>query len=92
MYLLCNKTTKYNIKNIIPSVMQTKVIMIMSEDSLFITSLCVVLGPRLDKLMTQMRSDLQANPPLVGSFKPSKGSLCIAKFSDDLWYDLLFLC
>jgi len=43
------------------------------------------VGPRLEKLMSQMGSDLQANPPLVGSYKPTKGALCIAKFSDNLW-------
>ncbi len=36
--------------------------------------------------MTQLASDLQANPPLVGSFKPTKGTIFIAKFTDGCWY------
>lgn len=43
-------------------------------------------GPKFDSFMEQLRSDLSANPPLVGAFKPSKGALCVAKFSDGLWY------
>ena len=42
-------------------------------------------GPKFESFMEQLRSDLTANPPLVGAFKPSKGALCVAKFSDGLW-------
>ena len=42
-------------------------------------------GPNLDKLMEQLRGDLTTNPPLIGSYKPTKGSQCIAKFVDGLW-------
>ena len=47
----------------------------------------VPTGPKFDSFMEQLRSDLAANPPLVGAFKPSKGALCVSKFSDGLWYD-----
>lgn len=43
-------------------------------------------GPHLETLMEQMRSDLTTNPPLAGAFHPKKGSHCVAKFTDDLWY------
>ena len=46
---------------------------------------CVVLGPRLEMLMEQMRSELDSNPPLPGSYMPKKGDLCAAKFSDGEW-------
>jgi len=36
--------------------------------------------------MDQLRKDLTANPPLPGSFSPTKGSLCVSKFTDGLWY------
>ena len=42
-------------------------------------------GPGFEVLMKQLRADLQATPPLAGSFAPRKGILCVAKFSDDQW-------
>jgi len=44
-----------------------------------------VLGPLLETLVEQMRSDLDNNPPLPGSYTPKKGDLCAAKFSDGEW-------
>jgi len=35
--------------------------------------------------MEQMRSELDSNPPLPGSYMPKKGDLCAAKFSDGEW-------
>lgn len=43
-------------------------------------------GPALDTLMQQLQSDLQATPPLPGSYNPHKGQLCAAQFSDGQWY------
>ena len=48
--------------------------------------LLTVLGPELEKLMEQLRSDLGASPPLPGSYSPKKGDLCAAKFIDGEWY------
>ena len=44
------------------------------------------LGPQLEKLMEQLRSDMASNPPLPGSYSPKRGDLCAAKYSDDEWY------
>lgn len=43
-------------------------------------------GPRLEQLMEQLRSDLSTNPPLPGTFTPKKGALCVALFTDGLWW------
>jgi len=42
-------------------------------------------GPLLETLMEQMRSELDNNPPLPGSYTPKKGDLCAAMFSDGEW-------
>lgn len=43
-------------------------------------------GPALEQLMMQLRQELNANPPLAGSYVPKKGDICAAKFSDGEWY------
>nr|CAG4648501.1 EOG090X01F7 [Polyphemus pediculus] len=43
-------------------------------------------GPSLEQLMTQLRQELNTNPPLGGAYNPKKGDLCAAKFSDGEWY------
>lgn len=43
-------------------------------------------GPKLQQLMSRLQSDFAANPPTVGAFKPKKGQLCAAKYSDGQWY------
>ena len=52
----------------------------------FVTqSLLCNVGPKIETFMEQLRSDLVANPPLTGAFKPTKGAVCVAKFSDGQW-------
>ena len=37
--------------------------------------------------MTQLRAELEASPPLQGSYTPQAGQLCAAKFDmDGQWY------
>ena len=44
-------------------------------------------GPKLEQLMTKLRQDFKASPPVSGSFTPKRGDLCAAKFSEDEeWY------
>ena len=44
-------------------------------------------GPKLDKLMQDLRKEFSSNPPLLGTFQPKKGMKCCAKFSvDGEWY------
>lgn len=40
-------------------------------------------GPQLEKLMEQLRQEMESNPPLPGSYTPKKGDTCAAKFSQD---------
>ncbi|KAJ8031554.1 nuclease domain-containing protein 1 [Holothuria leucospilota] len=43
-------------------------------------------GAQLEKLMEQLRSELETNPPLPGAFTARSGDLCAAKFIDGQWY------
>lgn len=44
-------------------------------------------GPKLEQLMTKLRQDLKASPPVTGSYNPKRHDLCAAKFSEDEeWY------
>lgn len=44
-------------------------------------------GQKLEQLMTKLRQDLKATPPVTGSYTPKKYDLCAAKFSEDEeWY------
>ena len=41
----------------------------------------------LENLVSQLRQELSANPPLPGAYKPIRGDLAVAKFTgDDQWY------
>lgn len=38
-------------------------------------------------MLTRLRQEIAANPPLGGAYNPKKGELAIAKFTeDDEWY------
>lgn len=44
-------------------------------------------GPKLEQLMSKLRQDFKASPPVTGSYNPRRDDLCAAKFSlDDEWY------
>jgi staphylococcal nuclease domain-containing protein 1 len=44
-------------------------------------------GPKLEQLMTKLRQDFKASPPVSGSYTPKRDDLCAAKFSEDEeWY------
>ena len=44
-------------------------------------------GPKLEQLSSQLRAELEARPPIPGSYTPKVGDVCVAKFSlDDEWY------
>lgn len=44
-------------------------------------------GPKLESLMTKLRQDFKASPPVTGSYNPKRDDLCAAKFSEDEeWY------
>ncbi|XP_031777766.1 tudor staphylococcus/micrococcal nuclease isoform X2 [Nasonia vitripennis] len=41
----------------------------------------------LESLLSRLRQEIDANPPLAGAYTPKKGDLAIAKFTeDDEWY------
>ena len=44
-------------------------------------------GAKLEELMTKLRQDFKAMPPVTGSYAPKRGDMCAAKFSEDNeWY------
>lgn len=44
-------------------------------------------GPKLEQLMSKLRQDFKASPPVTGSYNPRRDDLCAAKFSEDEeWY------
>lgn len=44
-------------------------------------------GAKLEELMTKLRQEFRAMPPVTGSYNPRRGDLCAAKFSEDNeWY------
>lgn len=46
-----------------------------------------LIGPKLEKMMKELREELRKKPPVVGAYVPRRGDLCVARFSaDKLWY------
>lgn len=44
-------------------------------------------GTKLEELMSKLRQDFRAMPPVTGSYNPRRGDLCAAKFTEDNeWY------
>ncbi len=44
-------------------------------------------GPKLEKLMAQLRTELETRAPVPGAYAPKVGDVCVAQFSaDDEWY------
>nr|SZF06522.1 staphylococcal nuclease domain-containing protein 1-like [Psoroptes ovis] len=44
-------------------------------------------GPEIETMLQRLRQEALSNPPIAGSYKPKKGDLVMAKFSEDgLWY------
>lgn len=44
-------------------------------------------GPRLEKLLEELRMEMNTNPPLPGAYTPKRGDLCAARFTaDKQWY------
>lgn len=44
-------------------------------------------GPKLERMMKDLREQLKNNPPVAGGYVPRRGDLCAARFSlDKEWY------
>lgn len=44
-------------------------------------------GQEIEAMLQRLRQEATANPPIAGSYRPKKGDLVMAKFSEDgLWY------
>lgn len=64
-----------------------KVVISEVTDDLHFYAQNVDQGTMLENLMLQLRQELAANPPIIGSYKPTRGDLAVARFTgDDQWY------
>lgn len=44
-------------------------------------------GPDAERLNANLRQEFDSNPPNTGTYKPKKGDICAAKFTqDNEWY------
>ncbi|XP_076445232.1 staphylococcal nuclease domain-containing protein 1-like isoform X2 [Babylonia areolata] len=65
----------------------TKVVVTEVTDDFTFFAQKVDNGPQLERLMEQLRQELETNPPLQGAYTPKRGDICAAKFSvDNQWY------
>jgi staphylococcal nuclease domain-containing protein 1 len=68
-------------------VQHKKIVITEVTDELHFYGQLVENGPKLEQLTTQLRAELEARPPVAGSYTPKSGDLCVARFSlDDEWY------
>ncbi|KAJ9587387.1 hypothetical protein L9F63_019088 [Diploptera punctata] len=64
-----------------------KVLVIEVTPELHFYAQLVEQGPKLEQLMSKIRQEFLANPPLAGAYTPKRGDLCAAKFVyDEEWY------
>lgn len=64
-----------------------KVVLIEVTDELHFYAQHVDQGDILEGLLSRLRQELAANPPLPGAYNPKRGDLAVAKFTeDDQWY------
>ncbi|CAL1537379.1 unnamed protein product [Lymnaea stagnalis] len=65
----------------------SRVIVTEVTDSLTFFAQNVDNGATLEKLMEDLRQEMESNPPLPGAYTARKGEVCAARFSqDNQWY------
>lgn len=64
-----------------------KVLVIEVTPELHFYAQLVEQGPKLEQLMSKIRQEFTANPPLAGAYTPKRSEICAAKFAyDGQWY------
>ncbi|RUS90599.1 hypothetical protein EGW08_001596 [Elysia chlorotica] len=65
----------------------TKVVVTEVTDELTFYAQTSENGAALEKLMEDLRQEMESNPPLPGAYTPKKGDMCASRFSqDNQWY------
>ncbi|GFO47277.1 staphylococcal nuclease domain-containing protein 1-like [Plakobranchus ocellatus] len=65
----------------------TKVVVTEVTDDLTFYAQTSENGASLEKLMDDLRQEMDSNPPLPGAYTPKKGDMCASRFSQDgQWY------
>lgn len=68
-------------------VAQKKIVITEMTSELHFYGQFVENGPKLEKLMIQLRAELEARPAVPGSYTPKVNDICVAQFSmDEEWY------
>lgn len=68
-------------------VAQKKIVITEITPDLHFYGQLIESGPKLEQLMNQLRAELEARPPVPGSYTPKLNDLCVAQFSmDNEWY------